>query len=284
MSESKLHAEGERALTLEEARERIVALLPGIAITPVRYSDYITGWQEAKRPILALLARVAAPAPPAAGGLDEEAIVAAIGRRMSYYISDKDWREAPWRDVAKAFAAAAVEAARPAPLPLPRDFIECEPAGAAPGPEPSDLKFCPTCNGLGHLSTACPTCQDGFVAADHVAPAAAVEPLAAAVTDLLAACGIPANLCGVTSTFTDESAAELLRFAAKLARKAAPSAEREGLDGLILQELRAMAKQHALGAWGKPGHRLEYGPLSTWIHIAEQKVAAALRARPGEGT
>ena len=44
--------------------------------------------------------------------------------------------------------------------------------------------------------------------------------LAEALADLMTAFGMPMNLCGVTEGFNNKSAAEILRFAAKLKRKA----------------------------------------------------------------
>jgi hypothetical protein len=124
--------------------------------------------------------------------------------------------------------------------------------------------------------------------ADHVAPAAAGEPLAAAVTDLMAACGIPAHLCGVTAEFNERSAVELLRYAAKLARKAAPSAEREGLAALalkIVKGLTSLAAMLYLERHNDEEIRLPDSYRGALQDITEnaKQLSAALLARPGEG-
>ena len=54
--------------------------------------------------------------------------------------------------------------------------------------------------------------------------------LAAAVQELLTACGIASFLCLVTADFDNRSAAESLRFAAHLARKATTKREAIALE------------------------------------------------------
>lgn len=57
--------------------------------------------------------------------------------------------------------------------------------------------------------------------------------LAAAVAELFDAFGCPANICGVTEQFSVRNAEDLIRFAAKMARKI------KDADGLTLKDYAA---------------------------------------------
>jgi hypothetical protein len=134
MTDHQAPPEGERALNSVQAHAAI-AKLPSLAARGTLY-DAIS-----REAVLRILARVAAPAPPAAGGLAEEMLE--LAGIMETTATHLETMGLPAKVSAKAWAstvrgwaerAAVVEAARPAPLPLPSDFIEREPEPTPRGP------------------------------------------------------------------------------------------------------------------------------------------------------